>query len=293
MLFLISYKGSQQSNRNQQTHSLSYSSGDANLLPPIASTTTSTTTPESTTKKKGFFSGLTGIFKSKDKETTTINPTTSTITTKKSKEKQTSTTSTTASTTTTTTSKSNSISQTTQNVPIKTDLTTPKLPARNESPIPPTRPPSPTIQQQTTTSSSSKKTTKDDFPALPTVKPNNQFPTLPPAVPNAWGKIPSTTTTHSPQQQPNAWGKPLSGTQNPQSFSPTTKFTTTTRKPILQSPSGGVSGGIEKSLVSDAELLTLSDELFSKDINNPFKYVTVNYQGRTQSSSNLDEASQP
>lgn len=237
---------------------------------------------------------MTGIFKSKDKESTTINPVTTT-TTKKSKEKQTSTTTTTT-VSTTTTSKSQTISQTTQKEPIKADLTTPKLPARNESPTPPTRPPSPTSQQQTTTSSPNKKTTKDDFPSLPTVKQNNQFPTLPPAVPNnAWGKNPSTATTLSPQQ-PNAWGKPLSGThstQNPQRYSPTT---TTTRKPNFQSPSGGVSGSVggnEKSLVSDAELLTLSNELFSKDINNPFKYVTVNYQGRTQSSSNLDEASQP
>ena len=46
------------------------------------------------------------------------------------------------------------------------------------------------------------------------------------------------------------------------------------------------------NLATDAELLTLSESLFSKDINNPFKYVTVNYQGRTHGSSTTDEASQ-
>lgn len=122
---------------------------------------------------------------------------------------------------------------------------------------------------------------------LRTPSRNDNFPPLPP---------PSGQPSSSPFQPkppanfPNAWNVPPQiPTDKPVSFftQPLVYSTSTTKKPQahVHTPSDGK--------VTDAELLTLSDSLFSKDINNPFRYVTVNYQERTQSSATGDFASQP
>lgn len=295
--------GHQQLNRQQnQIQSLTYSEADYNPLPPISRTTT-TEEPETTTKKKGFFSGFTGLFKSKDKETTTQEP----ATTKKPIAAVT--TSTVKSTTVLTTSTVKSVltnapvipastpkvpprsespvstpkvpprpdsftPSSTQKIAQKPDSqttsTTPKVPPRSEYPALPSQP---KLQQTSSTTASPKKTSKDDFPPLPT-QPNKQQPTVAPSLPNAWGKPPGIASGPTPK---------------PQSFFPQAPSSSTTKKPQVVSQTSTVSGGP----VTDAELLTLSESLFSKDIYNAFKFVTVNYQGRTQSSARTDEASQP
>lgn len=288
---MIKHSGYQQLNRQQnQIHSLAYAESDFNVLPPVSKPTTTTEAPEATTKKKGFFSGFTGLFKSKDKEaesTTTQQPTT----TKKAL----------ASVTTTTTKSTNSISTSTvKPAPLNIPLSTPKVPPRSELPqsnvpvtpssapqVPPRSeypalPPRPTPTQQHASSSTTaapKKTTKDDFPPLPTQSNNRppvQQPTVAPSVPNAWGKPPGVVSGPTPK---------------PQSFF--TQSGSTTTKPKFSVPTVSTPIAVESGPVSDAELLTLSESLFSKDVHNPFKYVTVNFQGRTQSSAKTDEAAQP
>jgi hypothetical protein len=138
--------------------------------------------------------------------------------------------------------------------------------------VPPTPP-----QRAQTPSAPTKSTIKDEFPPLPSVTGRPQQPGIPtsstPAVPNAWNV------------------KPQIPTDKPVSFfsQPPPVITTTTRRPQVHAQGSRDS----ESKVTDAELLTLSDSLFSKDIYNLFKFVTVNYQGRTQSSASTDEASQP
>lgn len=254
---------------------MTYSESDFNPLPPVArptTTTTSTTTtetPESTTKKKGgFFSGFTGLFKSKDKESTTTQaPTTST---KKSIQTIPTTVKSIPLSSSTVKSVTLSTSSSTTSTTTSVTITSTSAPSRIQTPVNiPTIPPRPS-QPSTTSTASPKKTTKDEFPTLPTVRPQQSSVTGPqsPPVSNAWGKpisFATTTSTMKPQSIQSSTAKPHPDTSKP----------------------------IGSGLVTDAELLTLSESLFSKDIHNPFKYVTVNYQGRTQSSASTDEASQP
>lgn len=259
----------QQLNRQQnQIHSLAYSESDFNQLPVIPRTTTTTTeAPDTTTKKKGFFSGITGLFKSKDKEVETSTTTTTQrpTTTQKS--------------VTTSTVKSTSvasIAQSTPKVPPRFDLplAPPAPPPRPVSPpIPPPRQAPPAVP---TSTAAPKKTTKDEFPPLPTQSNNRpNLPTVAPSAPSAWGKPP---------------GADQGPTPKPQSFFP--QQSTTSKKFLIATPPTS-STPVSSGPVTDAELLSLSESLFSKDIHNPFKFVTVNYQGRTQSSANSDEAPQP
>jgi hypothetical protein len=172
-------------------------------------------------------------------------------------------------------------------------------------------------QRQPTPSTPTKSTIKDEFPPLPGVTGRPQQPGISTstAIPNAWNvkpqiptdkPIPTTSSTAVPNAWntkpiptststavPNAWNtKPPSPTDKPATFFPSkapSVVTTSTRRPQIHTQGSQNS----ESKVTDAELLTLSDSLFSKDIYNPFKFVTVNYQGRTQSSATTDEASQP
>ena len=263
----------QQFNRQQQgaTHSLTYSDSDFNagLIPP-----TTTAAPDTTTKKKGFFSGFAGFFKGKDESTTTLAPTTSTTT-----QRSTSTTSTTqrSSSTTSTTQKSTSTTQ-------KSSSTT------TNRVIQPT-------QSTSTTKRPQQPPSRDEFPALPSPgRPQNQPPSR-----DEFPPLPSSNNNQPPAAQqptnaPNAWNvrpqiptiKPVNTFTQIIPTKSSTTTTTTTRRPALPQNTPKISDGP----VTDAELLTLSESLFSKDINNPFRYVTVNYQGRTQSSATNDAASQ-
>lgn len=259
-------------------------------MPPISKPTTTTEAPEATTKKKGFFSGFTGLFKSKDKgpeSTSTVQPST----TKKALDRVTTTTlkSTISVSTSTVKPVPLNIPLSTPKVPPRPDIpqpnvpvsspSTPKVPLRVEPPTPPSRQTPPQQQATSSTTAAPKKTTKDDFPPLPTQpnnKPSVQQSTSGPSVPNAWGKPPGIVSGPTPK---------------PQSFFSQSASTTTKPKFSIQTPP--TNAVVESGPVTDAELLTLSESLFSKDIHNLFKYVTVNFQGRTQSSAKTDEAPQP
>lgn len=265
----------QQFNRQQQgaTHSLTYSDSDfgAGLIPP---TTTTTIAPDTTTKKKGFFSGFAGFFKGKDESTTTLAPTTSTTTQR-------------STSSTTTTQRSSSTTSTTQRPTSSTSTT------QRSSSTTTNRVNQPT-QSTSTTKRPQQPPSRDEFPALPSPgRPQNQPPSR-----DEFPALPSSNNNQPPAAQqpnaPNAWNvRPQIPTIKPvNTFTqiiPTTSTTTTTRRPSLPQNIPKISDGP----VTDAELLTLSESLFSKDINNPFRYVTVNYQGRTQSSATNDAASQP
>ncbi|CRK90130.1 CLUMA_CG003847, isoform A [Clunio marinus] len=164
----------------------------------------------------------------------------------------------------------------TVNIPTVLSTTTVKtIPSQTPSRVVPPRDDFPTLPPPRFPTATSPTTPgvpkkKDEFPPLPTQPPSRQPPppSQGPSIPNAWGKPP---------------GVPGSPSQKPQSFF---IVTTPTQRPIVQTST------VSSGPVTDAELLTLSDSLFSKDISNPFKYVTVNYQGRTYSSATTDEASQ-
>ncbi|KAL7017013.1 hypothetical protein ACKWTF_010226 [Chironomus riparius] len=256
-------------------------------------TTTTTEEPEATTKKKGFFSGISGFFKGnkdkdKDKSTTTS--------------------------TTTTTTKKPAVTSTAAPTTAKIATPPPLITTTTQKPIPttakaivPQQPVTPKQNVPSTPSTTVKTTVKDDFPPLPGGRPQ-QTPTQPqrfspppiptkkddfPPLPSVTGRPqqPGVPTTSTPAV-PNAWNvKPQIPTDKPVSFfsQPPPVITTTTRRPQVQTQGSRDS----ESKATDAELLTLSDSLFSKDIYNPFKFVIVNYQGRTQSSATTDEASQP
>ncbi|XP_041975323.1 poly(U)-specific endoribonuclease homolog isoform X2 [Aricia agestis] len=124
-------------------------------------------------------------------------------------------------------------------------------------------------------------------------------------------------TLPSTPKSPNAPGKPLSfgnvvsESNNRGNVSPTpTSFTpgsptkpatsglvpaNSPKKPVL--PSSILSNinnqGSKNSGPTDAELQTLSEELLKKDTNNAAKYVTINYQEKTTSSSKDDKAPLP
>ncbi|XP_014367041.2 endoribonuclease CG2145-like isoform X1 [Papilio machaon] len=51
--------------------------------------------------------------------------------------------------------------------------------------------------------------------------------------------------------------------------------------------------GSASNIATDAELQAISEELLKKDTNNAARYVTINYQEKTTSSSKEDKASQP
>lgn len=287
-----------------------------------------TPAPETTTKKRGFFSGIADFFRPKGNEETTTTSTTSTTT-----QRSTSTSTIKASVATSTTTERSTSSSTRKTSVTTSSTARPdtNYPATTLPPIPnawstkaPTSSPAtthsvtqappqrfpisstPKIQSRpgtpstststSTTSTSTQQPTRDDFPPLsgnhnhqqrPTSNPNTRpnawgqpLATPAPQPPNAWGKPP----VNPPPSPPNAWGKPP-GTASTQSYFIPTKNPNS----FPQTTASSVSAGP----VTDAELLTLSESLFSKDVNNPFKYVTVNYQGRTYSSANTDEASQP
>lgn len=50
---------------------------------------------------------------------------------------------------------------------------------------------------------------------------------------------------------------------------------------------------VSPDVTTNAELETISEALFAKESTSTFALLTVNYQGRTQSSSQTDEAPEP
>ncbi|CAO1355824.1 unnamed protein product [Diamesa tonsa] len=300
---------------------------ETTTVEPTTTTTTTTVAPEVTTKKKGFFSGIFGG--SKDKETTTVPPTTTTTirtttTTKAAVPVQ-------VTTTTVRSAPQTPPSVIPTFKPAVVQVTTTTVRSAPQTPPPAIPTYKPAVVQVTTTTArpvtpvTPRKATIDEFPTLPTQAPSGSkspsnvpvtppnawnLPVAPASTPSsAWPKLPgqaepgsasrpgSPTSTasstwpklpgQSDSQTPppsNAWNnKPAAGGSAPQ-IPP--RFDAPTRAPVAPA-------SVSSGPVTDAELLTLSESLFSKETNNPFKYVTVNYQGRTYSSGTTDEASQP
>ncbi|XP_063695855.1 endoribonuclease CG2145 [Culicoides brevitarsis] len=224
-------------------------------------TTSTTPVPSTTTKKSGgFFSGFKKIFgggKSTEApvSSTTAAPTRSTTrptqkTTVKSRIDVPAATSTTAKPTISTSTQSSSTRQGIAVTPSSTVVS--QLPSSTVS-----------TTTTTTTVRSVPKSVSVTTPRTTTAK--DEWPALPPAGGNSNNKKTKGSTTPSAVQF-------LPGSTTPRSVS-----RSTTKK-----PSSGP--------VTDAELATLSEALFTKDTNNAYRYVTPNYQGRTQSSVGDDAA---
>ncbi|XP_017774899.1 PREDICTED: poly(U)-specific endoribonuclease homolog [Nicrophorus vespilloides] len=80
------------------------------------------------------------------------------------------------------------------------------------------------------------------------------------------------------------------GTVKPAVQNPKQSVTSTTQKPISSSgPTTPKAGKISE----DDELREFSETLWKKDVNSALKYITINYQGKTRSSSSKDEAPEP
>jgi poly(U)-specific endoribonuclease len=145
----------------------------------------------------------------------------------------------------------------------------PKLPSIAAALPQPGLPKQDTIVSTTTVRPTPK--VKEDFPKLsesPTPAPPK---VLSSTVANAWLNTPTTRTTEGPRVA-------FVPTQKPQS------------RPGSPQPAP-VSGPITDS--SDNEIMQLSEQLFTKDTNNPYKYVTVDYQSRTWAGGKDDEAPNP
>lgn len=133
---------------------------------------------------------------------------------------------------------------------------------------------------------------KEDYPALPTPKSPTPSSPVNPSSPSAWNKpLPtpayvaptSTTTTVKtplPASVPNDPGKG-SGV----SFVPHTGTSTTVR-PGFQAQGGN-------SVATDDEIRTLTETLYTKEVNNQLNLITINAQGKTRSIDSTDEAPQP
>lgn len=165
------------------------------------------------------------------------------------------------------------------------NLPTPPVPQRNQpSPGAPPVPPRPT-----------------SLPASPSASQVPQVPPRPQSLPpgNAWnqGPPPSLVRPASPTPPPVPPRTPpgsdnfpalpnrMGGTTGPAvQFVPTTKpkSPSTTRAPTVGS-----------GPATDAEITALTEALLTKDVNNPYKYITVNAQGRTDSSLLTDDAPMP
>lgn len=155
--------------------------------------------------------------------------------------------------------------------PVTSTTTKPKENFPGLPPVQPNPKPNPNIRDYVAPAPTTKKTTiKEDFPALPTSRGGTptQQPTS--TIPSAWGSTKSTNGVTTPAVQ----------------FVPRPTTVPKAPVPVPQLPQ---SGGVKDQ---DNELTELTELLLTKDTNNAYKYVKVNYQGKTQSFSSSDEASE-
>ncbi|KAL9872041.1 endoribonuclease Arlr [Glossina fuscipes fuscipes] len=150
------------------------------------------------------------------------------------------------------------------------------------------------LRMGTGTESTTKKTPiKEDFPALPLPKsptPTTRSPIISSAS-SAWNQpLPAVTadvlnqvTTPKPLN-PNL---PVTGGSNNRiSFVPHTGTTTTIRP-------GARENSAINNLATDDEIRTLTETLYSKEVNSQINLIQVNVQGKTRSIDSTDEAPQP
>lgn len=141
---------------------------------------------------------------------------------------------------------------------------------------------------------------REDFPALPTVRaPGSPVPTpgspVPtpaspnrPSSPSAWGgSTPSWGTPSTPRPGSVAPASPTPALPggNRVSFVPRQPGGTTTIRP-------GTTGS-GNSLATDDEIRTLTEALFTKEVNSQLNLIRVNPQGKTRSIDSADEAPLP
>ncbi|XP_065363286.1 endoribonuclease CG2145 [Calliphora vicina] len=151
---------------------------------------------------------------------------------------------------------------------------------------------------------------KDDFPSLPAPRRpsiKEDYPALP--VPKSPTPTPSSPLNPS---SPSAWNKPL---PTPSQLPTSSVTTSTVRTPTPKSPvagSGGAAGGVSfvphtgttttvrpgfekqgNNLATDDEIRSLTETLYTKEVNNQLSLITVNAQGKTRSIDSTDEAPQP
>lgn len=114
-----------------------------------------------------------------------------------------------------------------------------------------------------------KKTQIEDFPALPPSRVGTPIQQPTPTIPSVWGSTKSSNGV-TPSVQ----------------FIPSKPANVVPKTPIPHHlPASG-------SNSEDTEFTELTELLLTKDINNAYKYIKVNYQGKTQSFSSSDEASE-
>lgn len=227
---------------------------NADIGQKLIRSTVTTEPPPPTTKKSTFFGGIRNYFSKKTPESEPAAVTPSTS-------------SSSTSTTTTTTPRSTrqnavggqngiqSMSQTRTNVVVP-----------NNTP------------STTSTTSGRPKSPPEDFPALGPIRRQN----------SASSTTPSTTTLHS------VWATAPTGPTRPTGNQQSANVVPNQPRPTASPPSWTPSIDIPKiEIASNSELEVLTEELFSKETSGLFDKLTINYQGRTQSSAQTDEAALP
>ncbi|KAG4080342.1 hypothetical protein HA402_010834 [Bradysia odoriphaga] len=240
----------------QGLQQLSYANAEVGQK--LIRTSVTTEPPPPTTKKTSFFGGIRNYFSKKSPETSTEAVISSSIPSSSSS-------STTATTTTTTTARSTS-----QNA-ITGQNGLPSMSQTRTNVVVPHITPSTT---STTTTTSRPKLPQEDFPALGPPRRQNSVSS----------STPSTTTLHS------VWATaPTPPSDNRQNLN----VLPTQPQPVALPPLTPTIDIPKIEIASNSELEILTEELFNKETSSLFDKLTINYQGRTQSSALTDEAALP
>lgn len=237
----------------------------------IRSTIPTTPIPTTTTTQKtGFFSGIRNIF-SKKAPTTVVSSTATPIVT---------------------TTQTNSLKSNNADTPISTrspiNVIVQTTTSTTAKPIASTNlaqqiTPSTTKATTTTTTASSYQTTRK----VPTIR--DEFPPLPSPKQRPGGVTPTTTTQAPRTGLTQRTNQPSLPTHNAWSTHPT-QNPVSGKQPV---DSNGPTVATASVDVSDNELETLFENLFKKESTTLFSQVSIDYQGRTYSSAQTDEAPQP
>lgn len=237
----------------QGLQQLSYANADIGQK--LIRSSVTTEAPPPTTKKTSFFGGVRNFFSKKSPETSSEPNTVGAVTPLSSSSSSSSTTTTTTTTTTSTPQNAR------QN----------GLPSMSQTKTNVVVPPS---TGSTTAATSKPKLPQEDFPPLGPPRRQN----------SASSTTPSTTTLQS------AWATaPTRPSGNGQSVN----FVPNQPKPAASPPLPPTIDIPKIEIASNSELEILTEELFNKESSSLFDKMTINYQGRTQSSASTDEAALP
>lgn len=246
----------------QGLQQLSYANADIGQK--LIRTSVTTEPPPPTTKKSSFFGGIRNYFSKKSTESPIETSTTPNVV-----REITPLTSTTTTTTQRTTPSSENalpaLSQTSNNNVV------PRINTPSTSSSTPT-----STTKTTTTTTSRPRPPQEDFPPLGPPRRQN----------SVTSSTPSTTTLHS------AWATP---TTTPNGNGQNVIFQPKQPDPshIVTPPASPTINIPQIEIASNSELEILTEELFSKESSSLYDKITINYQGRTQSSASTDEAAIP